>query len=152
MDYDGNQSFVYTYEQKDFDSTTYATSLSGGAVNNKLSFADLTNYDKGVKYLTRSNWVNSFPKTYEVEDGSRKAQASNELLSDLQVPTITDNESNYTMPDFNLISGNGELSLVNLNGRSYDDPYWEVLLNQMSKKICITLFVLEVTRLVQSPQ
>ena len=134
MDYDGNQSFVYTYEQKDFDSTTYATSLSGGAVNNKLSFADLTNYDKGEKYLTRSNWVDSFPKTYEVEDGSRKAQASNELLSDLQVPTITDNESNYTMPDFNLISGNGELSLVNLNGRSYDDPYWEVLLNQMSKE------------------
>lgn len=104
MDYDGNQSFVYTYEQKDFDNTTYATSLSGGAVNNKLSFADLTNYDKGVKYLTRSNWVDSFPKTYEVEDGSRKAQASNELLNDLQVPTITDNESNYTMPDFNLIS------------------------------------------------
>ena len=134
MDYDGNQSFVYTYEQKDFDSTTYATSLSGGAVNNKLSFADLTNYDKGEKYLTGSNWVDSFPKTYEVEDGSRKAQASNELLSDLQVPTITDNESNYTMPDFNLISGNGELSLVNLNGRSYDDPYWEVLLNQMSKE------------------
>lgn len=87
-----------------------------------------------MKYLTRSNWVNSFPKTYEVEDGSRKAQASNELLNDLQVPTITDNESNYTMPDFNLISGNGELSLVNLNGRSYDDPYWEVLLNQMSKE------------------
>lgn len=132
MDYDGDSAFVYEYVQDSFDKTTYATSSSGGEVTNKLDFADFSNYDSTVSYLTRNNWTDTFPKTYETTVGSRTAIPSEQLINDLQVPTVTDDGS-YTMPTFDKVSESGALSLVNLNGLAYDSEYWDVLLDQMSK-------------------
>ncbi len=135
MDYEGDASLSAHYEQKEFDDKRYATSKSGAEINNKLSFADLSSYDSSVKYLTRSDWTGSFPTAYESSPNSRSKEASEKLVSDLEVPTVDENESDYTMPTTSTIDeGIGELSLVSMNGLPYSSSYWDTLLNQMSKE------------------
>ncbi len=126
MDYNGNESFVKQYEQNKFDDKTYATSLSGGSVTNQLDNANLSYYDSTVTYLTRNDWAGTFPTTYAGE-------LTDKIKADVAAPQIKENTSDYTMPTTEATSEEyGRISLVNLTGRAYDDPLWNVLLNQMS--------------------
>ncbi len=125
MDYNGDASFVKQYEQKSFDATTYATSVSGGNVTNQLAKGDLSYYDNTVKYMTRNDWTGTFPVTYTGE-------LTDKIKADIAAPQVQES-SDYTMPLTETISEEyGRISLVNLTGRSYDDALWDVLLNQMS--------------------
>ncbi len=135
MDYDGNSTLAQSYKQENFDKNTYATSSKGTEITNRLGFADLTSYDEDVKYLTRNDWSGTFPNTYEETSGSRSHSASSKLVQDLEVPTVTEDESKYSMPVTSTIDEKvGELSLAAMNGLPYDSPYWDTLLNQMSKE------------------
>ena len=55
-----------TWTLDSFDSTTFAYSANGTAVENQLGDADLNYYMPGtVTYLTRSDWSGTWPKTYK---------------------------------------------------------------------------------------
>lgn len=135
MDENGDASLVAIHNQATFDSETYSVGEDGNKITNQLDFADLNKYDSSIKYLSRNDWANTFPTTYETSLSSRNHEAPSTIVEALAVPTVTVDDSKYTMPTFDTIDENvGELSLVSLNGLAYDSPYWDTLLNQMSKE------------------
>lgn len=135
MDANGNAKLVKTFTQSTLDTNIYADENGENKVTNQLDAADLSKYDSSIKYLSRSNWTDTFPKTYESSEGSRKIDAPQAIVEQFEVPTVTEDESKYTMPTFETIDETiGKLSLVNLNGKEFDSPYWDTLLNQMSAK------------------
>jgi len=129
MTYNGNASFVKTYNQKNFDNIKYHKSLETGIeISNQLENADLKYYDNTINYLSRNNWISSYPMTYK--NGS--FDASDKLLADLEFNYKED--KNAVMP---IVSRNVEsdmLQLINMKGLDYDNENWKLLIEQMSPK------------------
>lgn len=151
MTADGDAAFatVYTPANTETDTTTYAVdSRTGAAVTNQL---DAAKGDAG--YLTRSDWAGTFPKpdgepsdvisTWGNEingtdaDGKPasyqyKKTAGAELVAQLDStdsgnPTVGD-----TYEDEIVYGADNGLSLIDLRGKSYDDPMWNDLLDQLT--------------------
>ena len=124
MDSSGNTELVYTYENSKFDKTTYSVSKNGTKITNQFDNADLNLYDEGaqeITYLSRSDWEGTFPTgldTLEITELMKEDLATTqyEVSVDTDEPTAID-------------SG---LSLISLKGKSFDDPLWETLLDELS--------------------
>ena len=125
----GDADRVYTWTQEQTDIETYSVSLSGEKITAKLSSSDPNLYDgtdSTVTWLTRADWEGTFPKE------SAKVTLTQLLIKDLQNNHYDPNEidmSLYPMPTTNADNG---LRLYDLMGKSYDDPAWDLLLDQMS--------------------
>lgn len=62
----GNTEKVFTWHEE-LDTTTYATMAAGEEVTNRLQDMDWNYWnDSGVTYLTRSNWQETYPKSYNL--------------------------------------------------------------------------------------
>lgn len=125
----GNPDMVYTWVQEEIDSDTYSVSLSGAEITTKLSSSDPNLYpgtDSTVTWLTRSDWDGTFPKE------SAKVVLTQALADDLQNnhydPSKID-MSLYPMPTTGADNG---LRLYDMMGKNYDDPAWDLLLDQMT--------------------
>lgn len=123
MDQDGDadKAGKYELEEKRLVSTD---KYSGNEVTNLFEDADLNHYyDAEVTYLSRSDWQNTWPKTYS------DIKANDEMIEDL--------ENNYTAVDagteepITYGEDNG-IALVSLREADFDDPKWDELLNQMT--------------------
>lgn len=121
----GVADMVAVYTQQQTDTVTYATGETGTAITTQLANADISAYDADFAYLSRSNWTETWPKTYQ--NGSWEAPAA--VLTALEIEHPTD--ENAVMPAFEQDNG---LMLCDLIGADYDDSRWETLLDQMSKK------------------
>ena len=125
----GDTDMVYTWKQDKTDTKTYSVSESGGDITTKLSSSDPNLYegsDSTVTWLTRSDWEGTFPTE------SAKVALTQLLAKDLQNNHYDPSEidmSLYPMP--NTEADNG-LRLYDMMGKSYDDPDWQLLLDQMS--------------------
>ncbi|MBP5242333.1 MAG: glycoside hydrolase family 3 C-terminal domain-containing protein, partial [Clostridia bacterium] len=130
--------FTYKYtvnsitEADGIDAITYAYSSVNSEVKieNRFSFAAINQYagrgENSVTYVSRNNWEGTWPSSavslYITE------QMVTDLTSDKPIP-----EDGSTMPVYGEINSElGELTLAMLRGKSFDDPLWESLLNQMS--------------------
>ena len=129
MTAEGSADMVYTWNQIHTDTQTYAVSVSGAAITAKLSASDPNLYegsDSTVAWLSRSDWAGTFPTE------STKVALTEMLAKDLQNnhydPAQID-MSLYTIPTTNADHG---LRLYDMMGKSYDDPDWELLLDQLS--------------------
>ncbi len=122
-----SQNLAWTYTQDELDSITYATAIDTGyAITNQFKEADISYYDNGFEYLSRSDWEGTWPTTYA--DG--QMMASEELITNMEISLETD--ANETAPIYDTVSDEyGKLNLIDLKDVSYDDPKWEALLNQM---------------------
>ena len=125
----GNLDMVYMWVQEVIDSDTYSVSLSGAEITTKLSSSDPNLYpgtDSTVTWLTRADWEGTFPKE------SAKVVLTQVLADDLQNnhydPSKID-MSLYHMPTTGADNG---LRLYDMMGKSYDDPAWDLLLDQMT--------------------
>ena len=131
MDAEGDAALVYSYEQKELDTTTWATSsATGSAITNLFDDADLNLYEGSetrVTYLSRSDWKGTYPTAAtEVSVTAKMA----EDIADAFVTKTADASGNaYTMPTYGAANG---LTLAMLMGADYDDPMWEKLLDQMT--------------------
>ncbi len=124
----GDRTKVYTYVQKELDTTTYATADTGNTIGNQMEDADIKAYDTEFKYLSRSDWTGTWPTVYA--DG--QWEAPEELIKALEI-IITENPD-AEMPTFDVVSEEyGELKLADMIGLSYDDPKWDAFLNQFDK-------------------
>ena len=124
----GDRTKVYTFVQKELDTTTYAVADTGNAIENQMEDADIKTYDAEFKYLSRSDWSGTWPAVYK--DGKWEAPA--ELLKALEI-IITENPD-AKMPEFDVVSDEyGELKLADMIGLDYDDPKWDAYLNQFDK-------------------
>ena len=140
---------VYTPANSDTDTTTYAAdSRTGAAVTNHLDAA------KGdAAYLTRSDWTGTFPEhdgepsdvisTWGNEINGTDAEgkpasyqykktASAELLAQLDSSDSGNPTTEDTYSDTITYGAKNGLSLIDLRGKSYDDPMWNDLLDQLT--------------------
>lgn len=131
MTADGDAAMAYLYTQEQTDTDTWAVSaVTGANIENQMADVDIRSYDADFAYLSRSDWTGTWPALYA--DGS--FEAPEELLDDLAVP-VPEDSADAEMPVFETVtSESGELMLADLIGADFDDPRWEDLLNQVSKK------------------
>jgi len=112
-----------TFSDKGF--TTYAGThhMNGGTITNQMDKADLNTYEPGtVKYLTRSDWEGSWP-----------TPVKNVSANDAMKKLLLHQEYKAGEADDSIITGaKGDLKLISMRGKAYDDPAWDKLLNQMT--------------------
>lgn len=75
-----------------------------------------------VKYVSRADWEGTLPT-----ETVREKEASPEILASIDDTTIAVNESDEDI----IIKDNG-LKLLDMTGLDYDDPKWDLLLQQLS--------------------
>jgi beta-glucosidase len=142
MDGNGNAANVIQWDYKpkgDVDNYTFAVSKSKGKVTNQLKDADLNTWQPNtVKYLSRSDWSGTWPKTYD------KVAITEEMAKLLKNDTYkiktTDDTSKIK---FNDTSSN--LTFSDMKNSKYDDPRWNELLNKMDLQEAI-LFITQGNR------
>lgn len=131
MDSNGNKNLVYTYYQDTFDDQTYSISHTGTKITNQLDNGDINLYEgikehQSIKYLTRSNWVGTFPN----RDNPLVLELTSQMIKDLQ--DIRYDASDYEQQTMPVMGQDGDLKLYDLMGKGFDDPLWQDLLNQIS--------------------
>ena len=128
MDADGNAALTYKWNNPQFDSTTYATSLNGTAITNQLSESDINLYSgnggQSVTYLTRNDWTGTFPQ--EIVQLSLTEQMIDQL-QDVQY-----DPADYEKIDMPTLGAKNDLTLYDMMGKEYDDPAWDALLDQLT--------------------
>ncbi len=132
MTENGNTNFVYKFNLSAEKTEEYAKKFNNGKkqnIKNQLSDIDITKYDSSYKYLSRSNWTNTWPKIKDLN-------ATTELINAMS--DYYPNIENAKMPT----TGAEQIyGLVDMKGLDYDSKEWETLLNQltisdMQKLIC----------------
>lgn len=126
----------------------------GGKIENRLSDADWKNRDSSFAYLSRSDWEGTFPKpigelTSWVSVYSNRINNTNTAgymyalnITQAEYDKIRGTESGNPgtgasgAPTFSQASG---IELVDLRGRSIDDPMWDELISKMSAEDMATL-------------
>lgn len=128
MDADGDASLVGTYEQKSFDSTSFAVdSATGTPITNHFDNGSMSYYDADYVYLSRNDWEGTWPQQYGTPNkrGVYQAEASEQLVADSQTNPYRD-DPDAIMPTTG--SGVG-LNLISMRGKAWDDEGWEAILD-----------------------
>ena len=129
MDQAGNADLVAVWNQPELDTETYATSDAGTEVKNRLDSSDPNRNEQvgtTITYLTRNDWEGTMPsleKTVKIALNDYLIQA----LQDQQYET--DPNADAVMPTLGAKNG---LKLYDMIGLDYDDPQWDLLLDQLS--------------------
>ena len=134
MDVDGNAELVCQWNNPSFDATTYATSKNGTEITNQLSNADLNLYegnDTSVIYVTRNDWSGTFPSQIV------QIALTDQMVEDLQ--DIQYDPADYEAMEMPTLGAKNGLKLYDMIGLDYDDPKWELLLDQMEFDEMVTL-------------
>ena len=126
MTADGNADMTWNYNVASLDTTTYATSaVTGEAITNQFDDADPSYYGiEDMTYLSRSDWQGTWPQELNLV-------ANEAMLADLN---LTGNytaapDSDAVMPTMGADNG---MTLGMMIGKSYDDPDWDKLLDQVT--------------------
>ena len=131
MTEEGDASKVQIWELGEFDTTTFAYSDNGTAVENQLEDADLNYYMPGtVTYLTRNDWAGTWPKTYE------NLTATEEMLNVMRNGTYQISENGN--PDSVTFGADNGLTLADLKGvTDIEDVRWSALMDQITLEECM---------------
>lgn len=132
MDANGNASLAkVAFTQESVDKTTYAkSSVTNQAITNQFDDVDV-NYYEPYTYLSRADWVNTFPQTFK--GGSW--EASQKLLNDLEFFDIdTDTQDDEAIASFTFKTDSKDTSykVQDLIDVDYNDPKWDQLIDQLS--------------------
>lgn len=129
MTANGSVDMVYTWNQAQTDTQTYSVSMSGTAITAKLSSSDPNLYegsDSTVTWLSRSDWTGTFPTE------NAKVALTQLLIEDLQPNHYNPAEIDMSLYSIPVTEADNGLRLYDMMDKSYDDPDWELLLDQMS--------------------
>lgn len=114
------------------DDSTLKTTNTGVEVKNQLNNMDLNYYKHNtIKYLSRSDWDNTFPQTYNtiVADDNMLKVLNNDFY---EIGTHNDGYDDVTFG-----ADNG-LTMTVLRGvKDIDDPRWQQLLDQITLEECL---------------
>ena len=139
---DGKNTVIWTLDE--FDSTTFAVTKAGTNVENQLADMDINYWIPGTAtYLTRSNWKDTFPKTY------KDLTATDEMLA------IMDNDVYEYQEDGEAVTWGADngLSLADLKGvNDFEDERWDLLIDEMdlSEALIRTAFGGTSTKTIES--
>ncbi len=134
MDYEGKEELAkVAFSQDSLDKDTYSTSKETKTkITNQFDDVDI-NYYEEHKYLTRSDWANTFPKTYK--DGS--FAATDKMLKDLEffdVNSDTSDDEAISSFTFKTNSTDTEYKVTDLLDADYSDKRWDDMVDQLSYK------------------
>ena len=135
MDAVGKKELVAVWNNPTFDATTYAVSDNGTVITNQLSQADLNLNEEvaeTVVYVSRNNWEETMP-TGQISTITMNAY----LLEGLQ--DVQYDASNYDEVDMPILGVNHGLTLYDMIGLDYEDPKWDLLLEQLSFEDMVSL-------------
>ena len=134
MDKNGNASLVTKWNNPTLDATTYAVTDDGDEITNQLSIAD-PNLNEGVEedvtWLSRSNWVDTFPTEIV------KFTLTEKLIDALQV--LLYDAADYPTVEMPTLGADNGMKLVDMIGKDYDDPAWDALLDQLTYDEMVSL-------------
>ncbi|WP_455501245.1 glycoside hydrolase family 3 C-terminal domain-containing protein [Gemmiger sp.] len=126
MTADGNADMAWNYNVAGLDTTTYSVSAATGeTITNQFDNADPSYYGvEGMSYLSRSDWQGTWPQELNLE-------ANEAMLVDLNLTGnyTADPNSDAVMPTMGADNG---MTLGMMIGKSYDDPDWDKLLDQVT--------------------
>lgn len=119
----GNTDMTWLYTNDALDTTTYSVSSATGAeITNQFADADLNYYGIDMTYLSRSDWQGTWPVEMEIT-------ATDEMLAGLNIfQTYTGIEGSTT--EYPTMGADNGMTLGMMIGKDYDDPDWELLLDQ----------------------
>lgn len=128
---DGSADKAKSWTLDSFDSTTFATTKNGTAVENQLADMDINSWLPGTAtYLTRADWEGTFPKTY------KNLTASDEML-DILDNDIYEINANGDPSTVTFGADNG-LTLADLKGVSdINDERWDMLMDEITLEECM---------------
>ena len=123
VEYTGDETYAISVEQA--GSALAKSSHTGNEITNCLEDADLNKYvgEGTVTYVSRNDWEGTMPKAAVSLNASEKLREG--LTSNKPIEEDPDAE----MPEYGKDNG---LTLQMLRGKSYDDPMWDELLDQMT--------------------
>lgn len=151
MTKDGNADMtaLYVPENKEVDTTTYATDRKTGVeITNQFDDAS-----GDLNYLTRSDWSGTFPEhdgkvmsdisTWGNEINGTDASGNKasytygkevtaDFLANLKAHDSGNPTDSSTLTDVPVYGEDNGLGLIDLRGLDFDDPLWEKLLNQLT--------------------
>ena len=106
-------------------------------IQNQLGQADLNSFGIQARYLTRSDWLNSFPKSVD------SLTATDEMIFMLrnEIYSAEGEAAAYTGPESFTYGAKNGLTAANLIGLDYDDPLYEQVLDQMSLQDLINQYI-----------
>ena len=127
----GDAVNVKSWNLAAMDTTTFAKTENGTAVENQLQDMDLNTYmPDTVTYLTRSDWSGTFPKTY------KDLTATDEMVQIMQNDTYEITEQGD--PDSVTFGTDNGLTLADLKGNTdFADEKWSELMDQITLEDCM---------------
>lgn len=145
MTEDGDTAMVDTWNNPSLDTSAYANDTATGvAITNQFDFAT-----GGITYLSRSDWQGTWPQP-QGEPSSQISTWGNEIngsdgKSYTYTKTITAEElakldsfdslnpvDSASITDTPVYGAKNGHQLIELRGRSFDDPLWDELLDQIT--------------------
>ena len=127
MTADGNVDLTYVWNNAALDTTTFATGESGTAITNLFDEADPNKSSSNpgsVTWLNRSDWNGTFPTA------PAQLTANETLAANLAITRYDGSlADSVEMPTLGADNG---LTLASMIGKSYDDPDWNTLLDQLT--------------------
>ena len=127
MTADGNVDLTYVWNNAALDTATFATGESGTAITNLFDEADPNKSSSNpgsVTWLSRSDWNGTFPTA------PAQLTANETLAADLAFTQYDGSlADSVEMPTLGAENG---LTLASMIGKSYDDPEWNTLLDQLT--------------------
>ncbi len=126
MTSEGKASLVKVWNLEELDSTTFAYTENGTAVENQLEDADLNYYMPGtVTYLSRNDWKNTWPKTY------KDMTATEEMIQVMQNDLLEIKEQGDT--ESVIFGADNGLTLADLKGETdITNEKWTQLIDQIT--------------------
>ena len=127
MTADGNVDLTYVWNNAALDTAIFATGESGTAITNLFDEADPNKSSSNpgsVTWLSRSDWNGTFPTA------PAQLTANETLAANLAITRYDGSlADSVEMPTLGADNG---LTLASMIGKSYDDPEWDTLLDQLT--------------------
>ena len=123
----GDAAMTYKYTNAALDAETYSVSAATGAeITNQFDNASLEYYgvEDTMTTLSRSDWQGTWPQTFELA-------ANDAILADLNLYQTYDGVDGSTTEMPTMGADNG-MTLGMMVGKAYDDPDWDLLLDQVT--------------------